>query len=243
MDSHVLRKMAWRLPALAGVAVLRFNTRGTKSSCGRSQGVFDGGRGEGEDVAAALDFVAERGLPDPWLLGWSFGTELALMHGRDPRVAGAVLLSPPLMRATDADLDAWAAFGRPLVVVVPELDTFLPPEQARPRFARVAQAELVAVPVSALCELVWVLTRGYGLTQAQAAAAVRALTRASNVVTDLATAEAGLAVLEAGGDFADGAIAHDGVMLGAHTFVTFDRKAARLVTEAGVPARLLEPTG
>jgi len=145
MDSHVLRKAAWRLPALAGLAVLRFNTRGTASPRGRSQGEFDGGRAEGLDVAAALDLVSERGLPDPWLLGWSFGTELALMHGRDPRVSGAVLLSPPLVRATDADLDAWAAFGRPMVVLVPELDTFLRPDAARPRFARVPAAEVVAV--------------------------------------------------------------------------------------------------
>jgi predicted nucleic-acid-binding protein len=105
------------------------------------------------------------------------------------------------------------------------------------------QAELVAVPVPVLCELVWVLTRGYDLTRAQAAAAVRALTQATNVVTDSAAVDAGLAVLDAGGDFADGAIAHQGAALGADTFVTFDRQAARLVAETGTPARLLEPPG
>jgi alpha/beta superfamily hydrolase len=145
MDSHVLRKAAWRLPALADLAVLRFNTRGTASPRGRSQGHFDGGRAEKYDVAAALDLVTQRGLPDPWLVGWSFGTELTLRYGRDPRVVGAVLLSPPLARATDADLDAWAAFGRDLVVLVPEHDDFLPPGQARARFSRVPQAELIGV--------------------------------------------------------------------------------------------------
>ncbi|MCL2849975.1 MAG: alpha/beta fold hydrolase [Micrococcales bacterium] len=145
MDSHVLRKAAARLPALADLAVLRFNTRGTRSPRGRSQGRFDSGLAERHDVAAALDFVTERGLPDPWLVGWSFGTELALMYGRDPRVAGAILLSPPLARATDADLDAWGAFGRDLVVLVPEHDDFLRPGQASARFGRVPQAELIGV--------------------------------------------------------------------------------------------------
>jgi uncharacterized protein len=145
MDSHVLRKAAWRLPAMADLAVLRFNTRGTSSPRGTSGGTFDGGRAEGLDLQAALDLVEARGLPEPWLVGWSFGTEVALMHGRDPRVAGAVLLSPPLHRATDDDLDAWSRFGRPMLVMVPEHDDFLPPSAALPRFARVEQAEVVVV--------------------------------------------------------------------------------------------------
>ena len=145
MDSHVLRKAAWRLPALAGLAVLRFNTRGTSSPRGASQGSFDGGVAERFDVAAALELAEYRDLPHVWLVGWSFGTELALRYGRDPVVEGAVLLSPPLSRAGDDDLDAWAAFGHPLVVLVPEHDDYLRPEQARVRFARVPQADLVAV--------------------------------------------------------------------------------------------------
>ncbi|MBU4337351.1 MAG: alpha/beta hydrolase [Actinobacteria bacterium] len=145
MDSHVLRKAAWRLPALAGLAVLRFNTRGTTSPRGTSQGAFDGGGAEGLDVAAALDLVEHRGLPHVWLLGWSFGTELALMHGRDPRVEGAILLSPPLRRAGDDDLDGWARFGRPLVALVPEHDDYLQPPAARERFSRVPQAEVIGV--------------------------------------------------------------------------------------------------
>src|SRR3954462_7968686 len=81
MDSHVLRKAAWRLPALAGLAVLRFNTRGTSSARGTSGGQFDGGDGERHDVAAAIEYAEFEGLPAPWLVGWSFGTELALRYG------------------------------------------------------------------------------------------------------------------------------------------------------------------
>ena len=145
MDSHVYRKAAWRLPALADLAVLRFNTRGTTSPRGTSDGEFDGGVAEKYDVAAAIEFVEFHDLPRPWLVGWSFGSELVLMHGRDPAIEGAILLSPPLHRATDADLDAWADFGKPLLVLVPELDDYLRPDEARRRFARVPQAELIAV--------------------------------------------------------------------------------------------------
>ena len=141
MDSHLLRKMAWRLPALAGIAVLRFNTRGHDGSGGS----FDFCEREGLDVAAALDLVESRDLPAPWLVGWSFGTDVILRHGTDPSVTGAVLISPPLRFATDDDLDRWAAFGRPLRLVVPELDDYLRPPEARLRFAAVPETELVAV--------------------------------------------------------------------------------------------------
>jgi alpha/beta superfamily hydrolase len=146
MDSHLLRKAAWRLPALAGLAVLRFNTRGTESQEGRSDGHFDGGEGERYDVAAAIEFADFSELPSPWLLGWSFGTDLILRHGRDPVVCGAVLISPPLRFSTDADLDEWARFGRPVTAIVPEFDDYLRPEEARRRFARIPQANVVAVP-------------------------------------------------------------------------------------------------
>lgn len=145
MDSHVLRKASFRLPALADLAVLRFNTRGTSSERGTSQGEFGNGDTEQHDVAAALDYATTNGLPRLWLLGWSFGTELALKWGNDPDVAGAILLSPALRRAGDADLDAWAASGKPLTVLVPELDDYLRPDEARRRFARVPQADLIAV--------------------------------------------------------------------------------------------------
>lgn len=142
MDSHLLRKMAWRLPALAELAVLRFNTRGHDGSSGE----FGGGQREQLDVAAALDLVAERALPDPWLVGWSFGTDLALRFGPDPRVRGAVLISPPLKSATAADLARWAASGPPLVALVPEFDDYLRPAAARQAFAPVPQAQVIGVP-------------------------------------------------------------------------------------------------
>jgi len=146
MDSHLFRKAAWRLPALAGVGVLRFNTRGTSSERGTSGGSFDSGRAERFDVAAAIEHVEYAGLPAPWLVGWSFGTDLALMHGCDPAVVGAVLISPPLRFSSPGDLATWARSGKPLVAVVPELDDFLRPADARRRLAAVPQAEVVAVP-------------------------------------------------------------------------------------------------
>ncbi len=145
MDSHVLRKASFRLPAMADLAVLRFNTRGAASERGTSDGEFGDGRAERLDVEAAIQFCVQAGLPRLWLLGWSFGTELALMWGNVPQVEGAILLSPALRRATDAHLDAWAASGRPLVALVPELDDYLRPDEARARFARVPQVRLVAV--------------------------------------------------------------------------------------------------
>jgi uncharacterized protein len=145
MDSHVIRKASYRLPALADLAVLRFNTRGTTSERGTSGGHFGDGQTERHDVRAAIDYCVAAGLPRRWLLGWSFGTELALMWGNVPEVEGAILLSPALRRAGDADLDAWAASGRPLVALVPEFDDYLRPDEARARFARVPQAELIAV--------------------------------------------------------------------------------------------------
>jgi uncharacterized protein len=145
MDSHLLRKASNRLPAMASLAVLRFNTRGTGSDRGRSEGEFGGGETERQDVAAAIAWCVAAGLPRLWLLGWSFGTELALRWGLDPAVEGAILLSPPLRRASHADLDAWAAAGKPLLVLVPGEDDYLQPAEAAARFARVPQAELIAV--------------------------------------------------------------------------------------------------
>lgn len=145
MDSHVLKKLANRLPALADVAVLRFNTRGTTSAQGTSQGTFGNAVDEHYDVAAALDLVEALDLPAPWLLGWSFGTDLALMYGVDPSVVGAILLSPPLRYSRPEHLEAWALTGKPLIAVVPEHDDYLQPSQARERFAAVPQAEVVGV--------------------------------------------------------------------------------------------------
>jgi hypothetical protein len=146
MDSHLIKKASWRLPALAGLAVLRFNTRGTSSPQGTSQGAFDNGDGERYDVAAALDLAEAEDLPSIWLLGWSFGTDLALRYGCDPSVVGGILISPPLRFSKPEDLAAWAESGKPLVAIVPELDDFLRPPEARERFAVVPQAEVVDVP-------------------------------------------------------------------------------------------------
>ncbi|MFB3979326.1 alpha/beta hydrolase [Microbacterium proteolyticum] len=145
MDSHILRKAAGRLPALADLAVLRFNTRGTTSPRGTSEGAFDGGASEVFDVAATIDFVRERGLPRPWLVGWSFGTELALKYGRDHDIEGVILLSPPLHRATAEEVAAWAGDSRRMVVLVPEFDDYLRPDEARERFSSVPHAQLIAV--------------------------------------------------------------------------------------------------
>jgi alpha/beta superfamily hydrolase len=145
MDSHVIRKAAARLPALAGLAVLRFNTRGTESPRGMSEGAFGDGEDERLDLQAAMDLVAARGLPAPWLLGWSFGTEVALKHGRELPVEGLILLSPPLHRTSEAELAAWRGSGKRLVVLVPELDDFLRPAAAEERFAVVPEARLVPV--------------------------------------------------------------------------------------------------
>jgi len=145
MDSHVYRKAANRLPALADLAVLRFNTRGTVSEQGKSEGEFGYGETERLDVEAAVRYAVDAGLPDIWLLGWSFGTELTLRWGLLPGVQGGILLSPPLRRAGDQDLDRWAADGRPLTALVPEFDDYLRPDAARQRFARVPKAEVIGV--------------------------------------------------------------------------------------------------
>jgi alpha/beta superfamily hydrolase len=145
MDSHLYRKAAGRLPALAGVAVLRVNLRGAESRHGRSGGAYDAGGAERHDVAAVLDAARRQALPTPWLVGWSFGSELVLAYGPEADIAGGVLISPPLRRAGEAELDRWAAAGKPLLVLVPEHDDYLPPQQAEPAFARVPECELIAV--------------------------------------------------------------------------------------------------
>jgi alpha/beta superfamily hydrolase len=145
MQSHLLRKMSWRLPALADIAVLRFNTRGTTSPDGTSEGTFDNGYLEGHDLNAAIDWAAARGLPDPWLVGWSFGTDVILRHGNRPPVRGAILLSPPLRNITESELSVWNDSHRPVIALIPEHDEFLPPTQARARFKPLAKAQLIEV--------------------------------------------------------------------------------------------------
>jgi len=145
MDSHIIRKAAARLPALADLAVLRFNFRGVSSPRGTSEGSFGEGVAEQHDLAAAMDFVRERQLPHPWLLGWSFGTEVTLKWGLRHPVDGAILLSPPLHRTSQQEVAAWAGSGKRLVTVIPELDDYLRPAAAAERFAVVPEAEFVAV--------------------------------------------------------------------------------------------------
>ncbi len=145
MDSQVFRKASYRLPALAEVAVLRFNTRGTSSLQGTSEGSFDNAVDEKYDVAAAIEYAEFHDLPAIWLVGWSFGTDLTLMYGHDPAVRGAVLLSPPLRFSDPEHLAVWAESGKALKVLVPEHDDYLQPPEARERFAAVPQAEVVAV--------------------------------------------------------------------------------------------------
>nr|WP_243845496.1 alpha/beta fold hydrolase [Microbacterium halimionae] len=145
MDSHILRKAAARLPALASLAVLRFNTRGTASPRGTSEGTFDGGKSEALDVEAAMAFVAAQSLPAPWLVGWSFGTELALKYGRKFEVEGAILLSPPLHRTSAEEVAAWRGDPRTLTALIPEFDDYLRPAEAVQRFASVPEATIIPV--------------------------------------------------------------------------------------------------
>jgi alpha/beta superfamily hydrolase len=145
MDSHVFRKAANRLPALANLAVLRFNTRGTSSPRGTSEGEFGQGITERADLEAAISFALERGLPNLWLVGWSFGTELVLKYGFDKPVVGGILLSPPLHRTSEEELGRWVNNGKRLIGVIPEFDDYLRPGEAKSRFSVIPQAELIAI--------------------------------------------------------------------------------------------------
>lgn len=146
MDSHVFKKAANRLPAMAGINVVRFNTRGTESEQGKSGGAFDGGGAEGFDVAAMMRYcIDELALPNLWIVGWSFGTDLALRHARDPRHRGLILLSPPLRWTDQSDLEFWAKDGRPVIGLIPEFDDYLRPVEAREKFASLPQFTLIAV--------------------------------------------------------------------------------------------------
>ena len=146
MDSHIYKKAANRLPAMAGVTVIRFNTRGTSSEAGTSTGAYDDGVAEKFDVQAAIDYCFDQlKVRELWIVGWSFGTELALCHARDPRVKGLILLSPPLMKVQESDLAFWAEDGRPITALVPEHDDYLKPDEARARFTAIPQIDVIAV--------------------------------------------------------------------------------------------------
>lgn len=108
--------------------------------------------------------------------------------------------------------------------------------------AELAKAEVIALTLPVMCELVWVLARGYRKPSLRIAEAIRRLMNSDNVVVNRPAAEAGLAVLDAGGDFADGVIAFEGSWLGADTFVSFDKKAVKLMQAQGGSVRLLATT-
>jgi alpha/beta superfamily hydrolase len=145
MDSHVMRKASNRLPYLADIAVLRFNTRGTESPQGKSTGSFDGGVSEKFDLEAAVSWAVAAGLPTLWLLGWSFGTELTLKYGANQPVLGGILLSPPLHRATQQDLELWNHTDKRLVGIIPEFDDYLQPAEAAVAFSVIRKFEQIEV--------------------------------------------------------------------------------------------------
>jgi len=146
MDSHIYKKAANRLPAMAGITVVRFNTRGTTSEAGSSTGTFDNGIAEHFDVEAMLSYCFDvLKLDNLWVTGWSFGTDLALQHAKDPRHKGLILLSPPLRTTTEEQLKYWNTDPRPITAFVPELDDFLKPDAARQRFAVVPTMTIIAV--------------------------------------------------------------------------------------------------
>lgn len=146
MDSHVYKKAANRLPAMAGITVVRFNTRGTTSEAGSSTGQFDNGVAERFDVEAMLRYCFdELKLENVWVTGWSFGTDLALQHAKDPRHKGLILLSPPLRTTTNEQLMYWNTDSRPITALVPEHDDYLQPAAARERFSVAPSVKIIAV--------------------------------------------------------------------------------------------------
>jgi alpha/beta superfamily hydrolase len=146
MDSHLYKKAANRLPAMAGIQIIRFNTRGSKSQAGQSEGAYDHGKNEKLDVMAALNYCFEQlMLKELFVVGWSFGTELALQYARDKRIKELILLSPPMLSTTDEDLDFWIKDGRRITALIPELDDYLKPEAAKIKFAKVKNLKQIDV--------------------------------------------------------------------------------------------------
>lgn len=144
MDSHVYKKAANRLPALADLTIVRFNTRGTSSEQGTSTGSYDQTKLEQHDVEAMIKFCLDKlRLQNLWVVGWSFGTELTLKYAKDARIKGIILLSPPLMYTTEVELNYWATDGRPVIALVPEHDEYLSPSAAREKFKVIPQIEII----------------------------------------------------------------------------------------------------
>ena len=136
MDSHIYKKAANRLPAMAGIQIIRFNTRGTSSEAGKSEGEFDQGISEKLDVLAAIDYCFDQlKVKDLCVIGWSFGTEIALKYAHDKRIKELILLSPPMIATDDEDLVFWKEDGRSITALIPEHDDYLKPAQAKIRFS------------------------------------------------------------------------------------------------------------
>jgi alpha/beta superfamily hydrolase len=147
MDSHIYKKAANRLPAMAGIQIIRFNTRGTISEAGKSEGEYDHGKSEKLDVLAALDYCFDQlKIKDLYVIGWSFGTELALQYARDKRIKELILLSPPMLSTTQEDLDFWIKDGRVITALIPELDDYLKPDAAKLKFSKVKNLQQIDVP-------------------------------------------------------------------------------------------------
>ncbi len=146
MDSHIYKKAANRLPEMAGIEIIRFNTRGTESEAGKSEGEYDHGNSERFDVEAAIEYAFGTCHADNlWVMGWSFGTDLALRHARDQRIKGLILLSPPLKYSKPEELLFWAVDGRPITALIPEFDDYLRPAEAVVAFSAIPQIELINV--------------------------------------------------------------------------------------------------
>ncbi|MAL96300.1 MAG: VapC toxin family PIN domain ribonuclease [Haliea sp.] len=112
-------------------------------------------------------------------------------------------------------------------------------KQAKAAEKVLREATLIAVSLPCLCEFVWVLRRVYAFETTDIVAAIQALLETGNVVMNRPAVESGLAFLQAGGDFADGIMAHEGTWLGGETFVSFDKQAVKLLKQQGQSAKLL----
>ncbi len=131
---------------MAGIEIIRFNTRGTTSEAGTSEGEYGAAVAEKFDVEAAIEFsFNELGVEILWIMGWSFGTNLALKYAKDSRVLGLILLSPTLLETNEDDLDFWAKDGRPITALIPEHDDYLKPDAAAIAFKVIPQINLINV--------------------------------------------------------------------------------------------------
>ncbi|MGA9669601.1 MAG: type II toxin-antitoxin system VapC family toxin [Terracidiphilus sp.] len=135
--------------------------------------------------------------------------------------------------------------GRRAVIVAVDTNILLraavrdEPRQAQSAAHLLRSADQIAIPLVALCEFAWVMRNGYKRPTAEVATSIRSLVNSAKVIVDRSAVQAGLEILNQGGDFADGVIAHEGAWLGAEEFVSFDKKAVSLLKSQGKRARLL----